>query len=148
MIFIPEEATITGIAEYIRTQLPAVIDEINEGSEIKIEMFRTIHEEYKNPYKMETSPAATIWVDASRDEQKNRVLDLNNEIVNICFVCEGRNLSKKAYRYAAGIKHLIKKDRTLNGAVESAKVLEREYTPGDEKFVGVVQIEVIQEIRE
>jgi hypothetical protein len=128
MARILEEEAIKVLRTYFEATLPAKLAEIEaQYPDVLLPMYFKIDEEYMDPNDAYRFPYASIFVDKSKDETKDRALDQNECTIRVLSMFTGKNSTKQCYRYNAAIREVIQANRTLNECNYRAKVLERIY---------------------
>lgn len=147
-----EEQVIDATVAYIQEQLPAALDELNESLDPRqrVTMFHKIYDDIMEPSTMGKLPAASVWIDQSEDEIKDRALTLNTCSVRVLFAWYGHG--KIGYRFGAALTSIFLRDPTFTRRIGRARVTERKYyTPvadGElEIRVAEIDLEIKQEVQ-
>ncbi len=153
-IEILEERAVNAVVDFLRANLPLFLAQIEtERPGLDLPMFKKIDDEYIDPHSVmnDEMPFACVFVDDSKDETKDRALDMNTCRVRVMSLYKGKQATKKTYRYNAAIREAIQANRSLGAPRCRATVLQRiYYTPimrgGIEVRVAETYLEVKMEV--
>jgi hypothetical protein len=80
-------------------------------------------------------PSGRITIRKTETGEKERIMKQETHLAHLTISYGGRDLGRKAYRYAAAVAHILDIDPSLSGACRRAKLETKEYHlpdyPGD-----------------